>query len=48
MSPVGWVLIAVGVVVAVPKGNLRMTTAQVVGLIAGLAAVVAGLVLVVG
>lgn len=44
----GWVLIGIGVVVAVPKGNLRTTTAQVVGLVAGLAAVVAGIVLVVG
>jgi hypothetical protein len=43
----GWVLIGVGAIVALPKGNLRATTAQVVGLVAGLAALVAGVVLVV-
>jgi hypothetical protein len=48
MTPAGWALIAIGAVVAVPKGNLRMTTAQVVGFVAGLAAVVAGIVFVVG
>lgn len=48
MNPAGWVLMAVGAVVAVPKGSFRTTTAQVVGLVAGLAAVVAGIVLVAG
>ena len=43
----GWVLIGAGAIVAVPKGNYWQRSAQIVGLVAGLALLVAGIVLVV-
>jgi hypothetical protein len=47
-GPAGWILIAGGTVVAVPKGHYWQRTAQVAGLVVGIALVVAGIALVVG